>query len=196
MLQENDTEDIRLIREFSEGRRESFEKIFEKHSTKIKFFAKKFSSMYQLYNIEEDIVQRTFMIFYKNPTKFNVKLSTSFQSWLLGVAKKEIQKDAKKYGSFVSIENLEREALKKLNDMMRYMPNLDENYDEKTKRKQLIDAINMLPPLFKETVELYKDLDLSMNELADVLEVPEGTAKSRINRTIKYLRRIIGKDKK
>lgn len=196
MLQENDIEDADLVVRLSRGELKCFERIFEKYGDKIKFFAKKCSNMYQLYNIEEDIVQRTFMIFYKNPSKFNVKLNTSFQSWLLGVAKKEIQKDAKKYGSFVSIESLEREALKKLNDMMRCVPNLDETCDEKTKRTQLINAINMLPPLFKETVELYKDFDLHMNELAEVLEVPEGTAKSRINRTIKYLRRIIAKDKK
>ena len=53
---------------------------------------------------------------------------------------------------------------------------------------QLRKALHRLDPLLQETVALHYFQDLTLREVAEALEVPAGTVKSRLNRALESLR--------
>jgi len=59
-------------------------------------------------------------------------------------------------------------------------------------RLDLLDALAQLAPGLAESVALRDVLGLSYHEIAMLLEVPEGTVKSRIHEARRQLRRQLG----
>lgn len=53
---------------------------------------------------------------------------------------------------------------------------------------ELLDLINLLPELERQAIYLFYLDDLSIKEIASVLQVPEGTIKSRLNRARNHLK--------
>jgi RNA polymerase sigma-70 factor (ECF subfamily) len=58
--------------------------------------------------------------------------------------------------------------------------------------RETVDAVRALPPPFGDAIILHYLQGLSISETADVLGVPEGTAKSQIARGLELLRERIG----
>jgi RNA polymerase sigma-70 factor (ECF subfamily) len=54
--------------------------------------------------------------------------------------------------------------------------------------KILNDEINKLPPLYKTLITLYHNEEMSYNEIARIVELPEGTVKSYLFRARKILK--------
>ena len=54
--------------------------------------------------------------------------------------------------------------------------------------EQLSAAINRLPPLEKQMINLFYLDELSVAEIAQVMEIPQGTVKSRLNRARNLLK--------
>jgi RNA polymerase sigma-70 factor (ECF subfamily) len=61
-------------------------------------------------------------------------------------------------------------------------------------RLDLLDALECLPPDLAETVTLRDVLDLSYREIATLVNVPEGTVKSRVHEARRQLRGRLGAD--
>ncbi len=59
-------------------------------------------------------------------------------------------------------------------------------------RDELDQALRHLSPQARQIVALRYGLDLSLKEIAQTLDCPEGTVKSRLNAALAQLRRIIG----
>lgn len=60
-------------------------------------------------------------------------------------------------------------------------------------RDQVIDAVRALPPGFAEVVWLSDALELAISEIAVALEIPIGTAASRLYRARRMLRERLGR---
>ncbi len=56
-------------------------------------------------------------------------------------------------------------------------------------RQRLHDAVTMLPPAQREVVVLRLSTDLKFEEIAGLLEIPLGTALSRMNAAVRHLRK-------
>jgi RNA polymerase sigma-70 factor (ECF subfamily) len=59
---------------------------------------------------------------------------------------------------------------------------------------QVLEALGRLDPVYQAPVALYYLEDCSYNEIAEVLEIPIGTVKSRMSRGIARLQQILGSD--
>ena len=60
-------------------------------------------------------------------------------------------------------------------------------------QQEMMNAINQLPAMFKEVILLHYYQGYGINEIADMMELPEGTISSRLSRGRKKLEAILTK---
>ena len=60
-------------------------------------------------------------------------------------------------------------------------------------RQEMMAAINKLPAMFKEVILLYYYQGYGINDIADMMELPEGTISSRLSRARKKLEEVLMK---
>ena len=63
----------------------------------------------------------------------------------------------------------------------------DETIEQREEKEALMRAVNRLPAVFRETVLLHYYQGLGISEIAQMLDLPEGTISSRLSRARKKL---------
>lgn len=125
-----------------------------------------------------DALQEMIVVLYKEIPK--LKKLDSFYSWskiiLVNICKKEISK-GKRYEDS-NLENILAEDTFKESENKIYLKSLIENLNDKQ----------------KEVIKMRYYLDYTYEEISEVMEIPLGTVKSRINKGINKIRKIIGGD--
>ncbi|WP_291651191.1 RNA polymerase sigma factor [Clostridium sp.] len=125
-----------------------------------------------------DILQEMIVVLYKEIPK--LKKLDSFYSWsktiLVNLCKKELSK-RKKYEE-VNLENISEENTFNESENKIYLKSLIENLNDNQ----------------KEVIRLRYYLDYTYEEISEIMEIPLGTVKSRINKGINKIRKIIGGD--
>lgn len=127
----------------------------------------------------EDLTQDILIRVYQNLKSYRAE-SGSFQNWLLRVARNLIidhYRQVRRYPQGGGSEELETMNIK---DEKVLNPHRAAEQVEASQFLQ--DGLQSLSPELKEAIVL-RDLEgMAYNEMADLLNVPEGTVKSRINR--------------
>lgn len=125
-----------------------------------------------------DILQEMIIVLYKEIPK--LKKLDSFYSWsktiLVNLCKRELSK-RKKYEE-VNLENMTDENAFNESENKIYLKSLIENLNDNQ----------------KEVIRLRYYLDYTYEEISEIMEIPLGTVKSRINKGINKIRKIIGGD--
>ena len=67
------------------------------------------------------------------------------------------------------------------------IPAQDETVEQREEKAELMRAVSKLPAAFKETVLLHYYQGLGISEIAQMLDLPEGTISSRLSRARKKL---------
>lgn len=68
----------------------------------------------------------------------------------------------------------------------------DQEFAEHEERRRLLDAVDRLPVAQKEVVVLRLTGEMKFEEIAELLDIPLGTALSRMNAAIGSLRKVLG----
>ena len=68
-----------------------------------------------------------------------------------------------------------------------------DEYGKMADQAEMMAAINQLPAMFKEVILLHYYQGYGINEIADMMELPEGTISSRLSRGRKKLEAILTK---
>jgi RNA polymerase sigma-70 factor (ECF subfamily) len=128
----------------------------------------------------EDIVQETFLRVYRNKHRYHqvAKFSTWIYTIASNLAKTELRR--RKVRNFFSISSKgedERDY-----DLIDVSIDIEKEVDGTIKSEIILKEINALPHHFKEAVLLRDIQDLSYEEISQILNVPLGTVKSRVNR--------------
>lgn len=132
--------------------------------------------------LAEDLTQETYA---KAWCKIEgLRQATSLRSWLLTIARNE-------YLQFVRSRNPEVNGLNELPEPAAEEPGADALAAVAERDSRLQDAVRRLEPQLRETVALHYFQDLSIKEVAEVLGVPNGTVKSRLNRALETLRSLL-----
>ena len=82
----------------------------------------------------------------------------------------------------------ERGALERVADPL---PSPEQRADRKRRAELVRDAIELLPPLYRAAVTLHYLEQMSVAEIAAVMETPEGTVKSYLHRARQRLRTLL-----
>lgn len=71
------------------------------------------------------------------------------------------------------------------------MPAQDEGVEQREEKAELMRAIHKLPAAFRETILLHYYQDMGIAEIAQMLNLPEGTISSRLSRARKKLESLL-----
>jgi len=127
----------------------------------------------------EDLTQEIFIKIYQNLKSFRSEAG-SFQSWILKVGRNLIidhYRQSRRYQPVAGSEEIETMNVK--DDKA---PNPHRAVEQLDAARFLMEGLQGIAPELKEAVIL-RDLEgMAYQEMADLLGIPEGTVKSRINR--------------
>ncbi|MCA9573851.1 MAG: sigma-70 family RNA polymerase sigma factor [Polyangiales bacterium] len=167
-------DDRALLEAWRAGDAQAGEALFNRHFDAIyDFFASKLSIDVS------DLVQRTFLGCVEARDRF--RGDASFRTFLYAIARHEL------YGYFRSRKR--NEALDfSVSSLSDLAPGPSSLLRAGTERARLVEALRTLPLDLQIILELRFWEDLSGPELAIVLEIPEGTVRSRLRRGVEALR--------
>ncbi len=127
----------------------------------------------------EDLTQEIFIRVYQNLKSYRSDAGT-FQNWVLRVGRNLIidhYRQSRRFQQAAGTEEMETMNLK--DDKV---PNPHRAAEQVEASRFLRDGLSALPPELKEAIIL-RDLEgMAYQEIAELLSIPEGTVKSRINR--------------
>lgn len=170
-------DDEELIERFQNGELYAFELIVQRYKEPLTNFI-----YYYLGNRldAEDVVQETFIRLYKKKEMYRkvAKFSTWIYTIASNLAKTELRKRKRKRVLSLSKIGYEDKDFE-IPDSLSQPDKIVENNME---MKFIKGEIDKLPARFKEVVILRDIEQLSYEEISDILKIPIGTVKSRVNR--------------
>lgn len=165
-----------LIERARTGEREALEELLKKNYGIVRGYLLKISCDYDL---TEDLIQETMYRAIKNIKRY--KTNAKFSTWLITIA-----------------SNLYRDQLRKrrkelfyddLTDDVQHKPaQLDSTFDSKDKLMQLQHIMAGLPFEKRAVVILKHYYGYSYQEIADILQCPVGTIRSRLFYSLDYIK--------
>lgn len=179
----------KIIKGLKKGETSSFEKFVEYYQKDIYNLALRYL------NNEQDALDVTQEVLLKVLRKIDTfngksKLSTWVYRITVNYCKDYIKKHQKFKGISLDkpVEGLDGEYLSEI-------PSSDKGpeqaYEEKLQNQELVMAINLLDEEYKHIIILRYINELSYDEIGEILEIPDGTVKSRLNRGRKYLAKLL-----
>lgn len=169
--------DEELIARFQEGDEQAYIELVNRYRNRLMTFVYRFVNDFEL---AEDIVQDTLLKVYTH--RHFYKEIAKFSTWIYTIAgnlaKTELRK--RKRRKVTNLSQMSRD------DRVYEIPADDTDTGDRVQgqfaEKQLQKAIQSLPLHFR-TVVILRDLqELSYEEISNIVNVPLGTVKSRINR--------------
>lgn len=169
--------DEQLIERFQNGDMYAFDLIVKRYKDQLINFVYHFLGD----RIDaEDVVQETFLRVYKN--KHLYRNIAKFSTWIYTIAgnlaKTELRR--RKRRRLMSISQMGFDS--RDYDITDEKPTPDNSVDGKIKEETIRSEIDKLPVRFKEVVVLRDIQEFSYEEISDILDIPIGTVKSRVNR--------------
>ena len=169
--------DETLIGRFQQGDVQAFDVLVKRYKDQLLNYVFRFVGNR---SDAEDIVQETFLRVYKN--KHYYKEIAKFSTWVYTIAgnlaKTELRRrKRRKIFSVSNFVNDERDF--DIPDMNR---NPEKEVDGSMKDDIIQKTIEKLPPKFKEVILLRDVQGFAYEEISQILNIPLGTVKSRVNR--------------
>jgi RNA polymerase sigma-70 factor (ECF subfamily) len=170
-------EGAELVRRCRAGDGAAWEEIVQTYSRRIYNLAYRFTSKA---DAAEDLTQDVFIRVYRSLDQYNPKQG-DLQNWLMRLARNLIIDDYRKRQRAP-----QDEAADDLEDHKYYLRAAGGTVQREMERRELgaqVQAgIDKLSPDLRTCVILRDIEELSYQEIVDLLKIPEGTVKSRINR--------------
>jgi len=186
-----DTLENRLAQLARSGDRSAFGQLVDLYKDKIFHLAYRMTGSRQE---AEDIVQETFMRVYANLDKYDSRWK--FSTWIFRIGNNLCIDRLRKRRPTWSLdaENPDADGV----DGYAMLPTNDASPEDRMvlseMQKNVRDAIAQLPDKYRSVVVLRYLQDLSLNEIADILELPVSTVKTRLHRGRESLRRKLEHD--
>lgn len=160
----------KLVNKATKGNKDAFVelmKIYERDMYNL--------TRYMLGNNEAtyDVVQDTILTVYEKIS--TLKNPSSFKSWLLKIVVNKSKSELSKQNKIIYLENSIE------------IPIIDKDLE----KIELMSLVSDLPDDFKSVIILFYFNDLSYKEISEILDIPEGTVKSRLFRGKEILHKII-----
>lgn len=170
--------DEQLINEFKEGNNKAFDEIVYRYKDRLVNFLFRYTGNK---DDSEDLAQDAFIKLYRSKHLYQeiAKFSTWFYTIAINIAKTFKKKRGKL--STLSISDYDQDSEKDF-DLPANTIEPDEYANAVIENYYIQKAINSLDDTYREAIVLRDIQDLDYEEIAEILKVPIGTVKSRINR--------------
>lgn len=178
-----------LIKKCKQGNREAFNKLFSSYQQQVINIA------YGMLSDREDAfdaAQEVFVRVYKNIGSF--KEESSFTTWIYRITSNvcsDILRKRQRSAKVVSINQMSEEN--KETDIPDTSPTPEENAFLNERQRAVREAISELREEYRVIITLCDIEEMSYDDIADILKLPKGTVKSRINRARTALKKNLEK---
>ena len=167
--------DFELLEQWRGGDRTSGNALFTRHFRSLfRFFRTKVTD-----EIAEDLTQVSFLACVDGRDKF--RNASSFRTYLFAIARNQLFMHFRKRGRQDAVTAFETQSMADLGAGPSTM------VAAKAEQRLLLKALRRIPVDFQIAIELYYWEGVSTAEIATVLEVPEGTVRSRLTRGREHL---------
>ena len=170
-------EGVELVRRCRSGDGAAWEDIVQTYSRRVYNLAYRFTSRA---DSAEDLTQDVFIRVYRSLEQYDAKQG-DLQNWLMRLARNLVIDDYRKRQRAP-----QDQAADDLEDHKYHLRTADQSVQREMERRELgaqVQAgIDKLSPDLRTCVILRDIEELSYQEIVDLLKIPEGTVKSRINR--------------
>jgi len=171
------SEDAQLVRRCLAGDEAAWEEVVKQYSRRIYNVAYRFTGNHEA---AQDLTQDVFIRIYRTLDQYEPKAG-NLSNWLMRVARNLIIDDYRKRGR-TPTENGENLTDYEYCLHNNEIGNPQRDLERRELSKLVQQAINKLSPELRACIIL-RDLEgLSYQEIVELLRIPEGTVKSRINR--------------
>lgn len=184
----NVDEDMELISLCRKGNVDSFERIVKKYQKNL------WNIIYRILNNYEEaneIVQEVFICAYKGLKDFrgDAKFSTWLYRIAINLSRNRLKKMKKKryYEKFSIDDFSENDGTFIRRKLVCNKPLATEIAEKKELKEKISECINLLEDEFKEVLILRDIEGLTYSEIENILNIPEGTVKSRLSRARKFI---------
>ena len=161
--------DHELLQSWRDGDARAGEALFDRHFRSLHgFFRNKVGAACQ------DLVQRVLLACLERRDTFEGK--SGFRTWLFGIARFELLRHYREQGKLAAEGPLPTQSLHDLD------PSPSVVIGKAEEERNLSRALRRLPIDMQIALELHYWERLSTGEIAEVLEIPQGTVKSRLRR--------------
>lgn len=182
------SDDAALIAAFIKGNGDSFAALVDRHMSMVYKFIYRYVGDADIAN---DVVQEVFIKVWKNIKKFDQQ--KNFKTWLLTIAKNTALDAIKKKRAvlFSRIEEGETDLDAFLAPYVESVDLPDELLERKQTKAELDRVLQELAPAYRSVLLLRYVEHLKFREIADVLQEPIDTIKSKHRRALIQLRKIL-----
>lgn len=158
-----------LMSSLQKGDELAFNILYERYSDRILYY------MYKMLRQDEakaqDFTQDVFLKVVEYSDKFDT--NKSFKTWVFTIAANHCKNYFRSNKQLVEINSSISSQL--------FQDNKEDEYDKKEFRKRLNTEVDKLSNSYKETFILRYKEDLKLKEIAQIMNCPVGTIKSRLN---------------
>lgn len=168
-----------MLARIGAGDREALTELYQRHSRTV------FQYLLRLtpdQGLAEEILQDTFVAIWRSAARFEGR--STARTWLIGIARRQAHNRLRRYEPMHADEA-------ELTELATPDPGPENAALLRATRDELIAAIGRLSLVHREALALAVDQGLTSQEIADVLNIPIGTAKSRLRDAKRALRALL-----
>lgn len=159
-------QDLHLLKRITSGDKEAFEELYKSTHGTVYYYLVRFIGQ----DRAEDILIETFTQVWEKSASFHGRSKVS--TWIIGIARNLSLKDFRKNKRYLYYENL---------DPLLETDNVTDNEIESRNRKNVLkEALAKLGPKYQEVLDLFFYHQMSYREIAEMIEIPINTVKTRI----------------
>jgi RNA polymerase sigma-70 factor, ECF subfamily len=138
----------------------------------------------------DDLVQEAFFRAYRYLDRFDT--DRNFRPWVFKIGANLSFRHLRKHrrGSWISIDAEDPQTGLTLGDRLR-SPGAEEAVPRSAEYRQLSEAMDRLPPIYRSILVLRAVHELHYEEIAETLGIPVGTVMSRLSRARRALRGLL-----
>ncbi|MBB6020915.1 RNA polymerase sigma-70 factor (ECF subfamily) [Paenibacillus sp. JGP012] len=177
MSEEN--EYIRLVRLTLAGNHEAYGELYEKTVADVyrtvRFLVRDAADA-------EDLVQEIYIHAYRSLARYDT--GRAFWPWLMGVSMRQV----KNYRRRKLMQFQFRQRIEQMNRDKDREVDFSTHLIHRLANRHLLDQVQCLPYKLQQVVTLHYFNEFSQEEVADILNIPLGTVKSRIHAALTKLR--------
>ncbi len=142
-----------------------------------------------------DAAQEVFLRVYCGIGEFREK--SSFATWLYRITSNvcaDMLRKRRKTGAVISLNADGNGAAEAASDVRDTSPTPEERVEITEQHKAVREAMAMIKDEYREVLTLYDVQGLSYRAISEILKIPEGTIKSRLNRARASLKKILSEN--
>jgi len=178
--------DVELMTEFQQGNRDAFEKLVMRHQMGVfNFFVRMTSDR----EAAEDQTQEVFLRLYQNAHRYQV--TAKFTTYLYRIARNcwidQLRRN-KRRGHMLSLDKENAQGVNLYDNLAADTNNPAGRLEARDLANVVNQAIDSLPEEQKVVFVLSEVQGMKYAQIAETLEIPEGTVKSRMHVAISRLR--------